>query len=67
MTLLKPAGGFLGVDVFFVISGFVITQLLQRAFASGSFQFRDFYARRIRRLVPGLIGTADGGRGRIRW
>ena len=45
-------GGFVGVDVFFVISGFVITQLLQRAFASGSFQFRDFYARRIRRLVP---------------
>lgn len=45
-------GGFVGVDVFFVISGFVITQLLQRAFASGSFRFRDFYARRIRRLVP---------------
>ncbi|WP_372633872.1 acyltransferase family protein [Alcanivorax jadensis] len=45
-------GGFIGVDVFFVISGFVITQLLQRAFEKGTFQFRDFYARRIRRLVP---------------
>ncbi|MGB1465741.1 MAG: acyltransferase family protein, partial [Alcanivorax nanhaiticus] len=45
-------GGFIGVDVFFVISGFVITQLLERAFAKGSFSFRDFYARRIRRLVP---------------
>ncbi|MCK0155117.1 acyltransferase [Alcanivorax sp. S6407] len=45
-------GGFIGVDVFFVISGFVITQLLQRAFAKGTFSFKDFYARRIRRLVP---------------
>ena len=45
-------GGFVGVDVFFVISGFVITQLLERNFAKGSFRFRDFYARRIRRLVP---------------
>lgn len=46
------SGGFVGVDVFFVISGFVITQLLQRAFEKGGFTFRDFYARRIRRLVP---------------
>ena len=45
-------GGFIGVDVFFVISGFVITQLLERAFAKGTFRFADFYARRIRRLVP---------------
>ncbi|MEE3321635.1 MAG: acyltransferase family protein [Pseudomonadota bacterium] len=45
-------GGFIGVDVFFVISGFVITQLLQRAFSKGTFSFKDFYARRIRRLVP---------------
>ncbi|WP_223824956.1 acyltransferase family protein [Pseudomonas profundi] len=46
------AGGFIGVDVFFVISGFVITQLLQRALKKGSFRFSDFYARRIRRLLP---------------
>lgn len=45
-------GGFIGVDVFFVISGFVITQLLERAFQKDTFRFRDFYARRIRRLVP---------------
>lgn len=45
-------GGFIGVDVFFVISGFVITQLLQRAFEKDTFRFRDFYARRIRRLAP---------------
>jgi len=45
-------GGFIGVDVFFVLSGFVITQLLMRNLEQGKFQFRDFYARRIRRLVP---------------
>jgi len=46
------SGGFIGVDVFFVISGFVITQLLDRGLASGRFSFNTFYARRIRRLVP---------------
>ncbi|PCC97879.1 acyltransferase family protein [Halopseudomonas pelagia] len=46
------SGGFIGVDVFFVISGYVITQLLQRNFEKAAFSFRDFYARRIRRLVP---------------
>ncbi|OJH09004.1 MAG: acyltransferase [Alcanivorax borkumensis] len=54
------SGGFIGVDVFFVISGFVITQLLERAFQKDTFRFRDFYARRIRRLVPVflLVSTA---------
>lgn len=46
------SGGFIGVDVFFVISGFVITQLLMRSLERQQFRFRDFYARRIRRLVP---------------
>ncbi|WP_150303121.1 acyltransferase family protein [Pseudomonas saliphila] len=46
------SGGFIGVDVFFVISGFVITQLLQRAIKKETFRFREFYARRIRRLLP---------------
>ncbi|MEJ6654431.1 MAG: acyltransferase family protein [Pseudomonas sp.] len=45
-------GGFIGVDVFFVISGYVITQTLERSLSLGNFRFRDFYARRIRRLVP---------------
>jgi len=48
-----PAGGFVGVDVFYVISGFLITGLLIREYdATGSISLRAFYARRIRRIVP---------------
>jgi len=46
-------GGLLGVDVFFVLSGFLITGLLRRRLLGGSgLDFIDFYARRIRRLLP---------------
>ena len=48
-------GGFLGVDVFFVISGFLITRLILQGMAEGQFSFADFYARRIRRIFPALI------------
>lgn len=52
---LPVPGGFVGVDVFFVISGFVITGLLTRELTrSGTVSFRTFYARRIRRLLPAL-------------
>src|SRR5438128_935369 len=48
-------GGFVGVDVFFVISGYLITRLLLRELdSSGSISFRGFYARRARRLLPAL-------------
>src|SRR6185436_9296566 len=47
-------GGFAGVDVFFVISGFLITSLLAQSLADGTFSFTAFYARRLRRLVPSL-------------
>lgn len=52
------SGGFVGVDVFFVISGFVITGLLLRKRESvTSFELKDFYARRARRILPaaGLV------------
>jgi len=49
-------GGFLGVDIFFVLSGFVVTQLLARRIANEkAFSLRDFYAQRARRLLPALF------------
>ena len=46
--------GYIGVDVFFVISGYLISQILLRNFATNTFTFRDFYARRVRRIFPAL-------------
>ncbi|WMT90975.1 acyltransferase family protein [Pelagibacterium sp. H642] len=48
-------GGFVGVDVFFVISGYVITSKIRRETASGTFSLRGFYIGRARRLLPALI------------
>ena len=51
-------GGFIGVDVFFVISGFVITSLLLRELdRTGTLSFAAFYARRVRRILPALALT----------
>ena len=48
-------GGFVGVDVFFVISGYLISGLIFADLQQGRFSFADFYARRIRRIFPALI------------
>jgi peptidoglycan/LPS O-acetylase OafA/YrhL len=45
-------GGFVGVDVFFVISGFLITRIILAESEAGQFSFRDFYQRRIARIFP---------------
>jgi peptidoglycan/LPS O-acetylase OafA/YrhL len=51
----RLSGGFLGVDVFFVISGYLITGLVCSGVDAGRFNFADFYSRRIRRIVPALL------------
>jgi peptidoglycan/LPS O-acetylase OafA/YrhL len=48
-------GGFVGVDVFFVISGYLITQLILCGLQQGSFTLAGFYRRRVRRIVPALL------------
>jgi peptidoglycan/LPS O-acetylase OafA/YrhL len=49
--------GFLGVDVFFVISGFLVTSMIVRELDTGRFTLRSFYFRRIRRIVPAVVST----------
>jgi peptidoglycan/LPS O-acetylase OafA/YrhL len=47
-------GGFVGVDIFFVISGYLITGIIQSELQGGTFSFARFYERRVRRLLPAL-------------
>ena len=48
-------GGFIGVDVFFVISGYLITSIIFFSINNNDFSLKEFYARRVRRLFPALI------------
>lgn len=48
-------GGYIGVDIFFVISGYLITSIILRGLQAGSFRFSTFYAHRIRRIFPALL------------
>lgn len=51
-------GGFVGVDIFFVISGYLITKLISKELTETSkFSFKTFYLRRVRRLFPALFAT----------
>jgi len=57
--LHEPAlpGGFVGVDIFFVISGFLITSQVYAEAKEGTFSLRQFYKRRINRIVPALLAV----------
>jgi peptidoglycan/LPS O-acetylase OafA/YrhL len=52
---LALPGGFIGVDIFFVISGYLIATIIFRELRSGTFNFLEFYRRRISRIFPALI------------
>jgi peptidoglycan/LPS O-acetylase OafA/YrhL len=49
--------GFVGVDIFFVISGFLISTIIFSGVERGQFSFVDFYARRVRRIFPALVAV----------
>lgn len=51
---LRIHGGYVGVDIFFVISGFLITGIVSRGFLQDTFSFLEFYSRRVRRIFPAL-------------
>lgn len=52
------SGGFVGVDIFFVISGFLITSLLLKDLDAGKFSIVTFYERRVRRILPASLAAA---------
>ncbi len=51
----RAPGGFIGVDIFFVISGFLISSIIFKHLDKGTFSYADFYARRIKRIFPALL------------
>jgi peptidoglycan/LPS O-acetylase OafA/YrhL len=56
----QAEGGFIGVDVFFVLSGFLVTRVVLTSRAAGTFTLRSFYARRVRRLLPAAVVAVLG-------
>lgn len=58
LNIFDMQGGYLGVDVFFVISGFLMTSIILNGFKKETFSFVDFYKKRIKRILPALIGVS---------
>src|SRR5450631_232731 len=56
--LIGATGGYVGVDVFFCISGYLIGGIIIDETASGRFSYRQFYVRRIKRLFPAFLAVA---------
>ena len=52
---LSFSGGFIGVDIFFVISGYLITSLILQEKLNNDFSIINFYDRRVRRILPALF------------
>lgn len=50
-------GGFVGVDIFFVISGYLISSILFKDLNNSTFSIQRFYARRMKRIIPALIAV----------
>ncbi len=57
-NVVHVSGGFVGVDIFFVISGYLITQVIDAEMEQSRFTFRGFYERRMRRIFPALFAVA---------
>ncbi len=57
LDLSAFSGGYVGVDLFFVISGYLITSQIYREMREGKFSFKQFYKRRLRRIAPALGAT----------
>ena len=55
------SGGYLGVDIFFVLSGYLITRIVHGEILAGRFTLRGFYERRVRRIVPALLAMLACG------
>ena len=56
----RVLGGYVGVDVFFVISGYLISSVILKEMAAGTFTIANFYERRIRRIFPALLAMLAG-------